>query len=92
MSPGIPPGYLRTSALSPKPSGRRYSNAADLDLRIVEAGAFGEIGLEIRRDQSRNRLPGAARRQPRPLLTGNDTRRHIRSHDERQDDLAALVP
>jgi hypothetical protein len=26
----------------------RQSNVADLDLRIVEAGAFGEIGLEIR--------------------------------------------
>src|ERR1700731_740556 len=68
------------------------SNAADLDLRIVEACAFGEIGLEIRRDQSRNCLPGAARRPPRTFLTGNDTRRHIPSHYERQDDLAAVIP
>src|SRR5712672_1295514 len=68
------------------------SSAAHLHRRVVEACSFGEIRLEIGGDESRDRLPGAACRQPRALLAGDDPGWHVISHLERQDDLAAVAP
>src|SRR3982074_3136402 len=68
------------------------SGWADLDAGVVEAGAFGDIGPHIGRDESGDRLPGAARREPRALLAGDDPRRHSIAQLQRQDDLTALVP
>src|SRR5437762_7601563 len=68
------------------------SGRPDLDARVVEAGAFGDIGPHIGRHESRDRLAGAARREPRALLAGDDPRRHGVRQLQRQDDLAALVP
>src|SRR6266404_1040194 len=68
------------------------SDAAYLDRGVVEACPLGEIGPEICGDQSRDCLPGAARRQPCALLARNNPGWHVISHLERQDDLAAVVP
>src|SRR5258708_37217703 len=68
------------------------SSAAYLHRRVVEACSFGEIRLEIGGDESRDRLPGAARRQPCALLAGDDPGWHVISHLERQEDLAAGAP
>src|SRR5437762_7711428 len=76
----------RPSCLS-APSDRR-----DLDTRVVEAGAFGDIGPHIGRHESRDRLAGAARREPRALFARDDPRRYGVRQLQQQDDLAALVP
>src|SRR5947209_15614767 len=68
------------------------SGRADLDAGVVEAGAFGDIGPHIGRDESGDRLAGAARREPCALLAGDDTRWHGIGELQWQDDLAALVP
>jgi hypothetical protein len=68
------------------------SSAAYLHLCVDEACPFGEIGLEICGDQSRDCLTGAACRQPCALLARNDPGWHVISHLERQDDFAAVIP
>src|SRR5271165_1049275 len=90
----------RTTLASPPLSENNFAlyfrcgtlGAADLDRRVVEAGAFGEIGLEIGGDKRRDRLPGRARREPRTLLTGDDPGPHGIGHCEPQNYLAAVVP
>src|SRR2546423_15580410 len=52
------------------------SGWADLDAGVVEAGAFREVGPHIGRDESGDRLPGAARLEPRALFARDDPRRH----------------
>src|SRR2546429_9959305 len=51
------------------------SGRPDLDAGVVEAGAFREIGAHIGRDESGDRLAGAARREPcAPLARGDPPR------------------
>src|SRR5256885_13935407 len=76
----------RPSCLS-APSDRR-----DLDARVVEAGAFGDIGPHIGRHESRDRLAGAARREPRAPFARDDPPRPGGRQLPEQGDLAPLVP
>src|SRR5437868_14950524 len=68
------------------------SGRADLDAGVVKAGAFGDIGAHIGRDESGDRLAGAARREPCALFARGDPRPHRIAQPQWQDDLAAPVP
>src|SRR5256885_12562012 len=68
------------------------SGWADLDAGVVEAGAFREVGPHIGRDESGDRLPGAARLEPRALLARDDPRRDGGGQIQRQDHLTPLLP
>src|SRR5438105_13509410 len=68
------------------------SGRADLDAGVVEAGAFGDIGPHIGRDESGDRLAGAARREPCALFARHDPRRGGVRQRQAQEDPAALLP
>ena len=64
--------YLNRATISPSAFSdicwdRHTIKARNLDRRVLEAGPLGEIGPEIRGDESRGCLTGAAPRQPRPF-------------------------
>ena len=75
-----------TAAATPWASGGLH-----FDARVVEAGAFRDIGL-VRRSERGDGLAIATRAQPRALLGADDAGPHGGCHTQRQEDLARIVP
>src|SRR5262245_21042447 len=64
----------------------------DIDGGVVVARALGKVGLRVGRHERANGLAGLAGSDPGALVGRHHTRRYGVADDDRQDDIAELIP